>query len=832
MRQVRCTNCGCTALIPDESGEFCKCEACGSSFNVPKASAFSKVELDHTQDVRAWREYLLKQLRLQQESSKARDYGGVKLFAQKILSVLPDDFCAQYYVALADRCEDNDTAYVDFLAHADFTGATPDEIREVADSAVATVTPKYIDDVKAFIARAYPDGHAAYDAPIERNIKNHIQKLKLAASNERDVFICHRTAAPDQDVADAICTRLEERGLRCWIAPRNILAGSQNYERDIIKGVENCRLFLFVSSFKSIYSEDCEKELRAAVLADKVLYSYRIDDTEYDGAFSRALSPVQWLDASDDPYAHLEQLVIDVKGMLAEDEREKAELEEKRFATREKERRLLEEQRAREKERLERLERIVSSGAVAAPASNYRSRLKRAEIEINSGNFDHAVTVLDEVLDCDPENPLAWWLLLLCDYRVTTDAKLADLDKDFTVNANYKNAERFADGAMKGRIEKTTDGYRVRVIKSVNAALEHADAMYAVEDFRAVAETLDKCASVFSDDEGMIFKRFPDVASRYYWLRLWAKYGQTSLVCVEDITRESEYKQAMRYASPAQAAEYERARETVSKNAQLFLRERSKNSANDSKLVDYLVDNKNILPVDTYNYYSSLLYFRKMLAQLNMTETQLRSSTVDISTNEYFMLAQSLATAEQKTAYDELAATLDGNRESKQRQERQARERRELAKKREAARAATVNRTRNVFTVITAIAAYVLFIAAVIVFFEAVNGAAFSDDFFDYDEFGLLSSEITAPSICFLLSSVFRMLNEACVLTAPQEKRPIALSYIDLALSVATIPIMSVLFGRCVLSGVAASAFVFAIMSAVIDGIAVAKNKKQKIDKR
>ncbi len=96
MEHVRCTNCGSTAIIPDGSGDYCTCEACGSVFYVPKAAAFSKVTLDHTQDVRAWREYLAKQLKLQSESSKARDYGGVKLFAQKILSVLPDDFCAQY----------------------------------------------------------------------------------------------------------------------------------------------------------------------------------------------------------------------------------------------------------------------------------------------------------------------------------------------------------------------------------------------------------------------------------------------------------------------------------------------------------------------------------------------------------------------------------------------------------------------------------------------------------------------------------------------------------------------------------------------------------------
>ncbi|MDE6401016.1 MAG: toll/interleukin-1 receptor domain-containing protein, partial [Clostridiales bacterium] len=396
--------------------------------------AFSKVTLDRTQDVKAWREYLAKQLRLQQDSNKARDYGGVKLFAQKILSVLPDDFCAQFYVALADRYAENDVAFIDFMRNSSFDGVTPDELKEVTAAVVAAVEPKYIDVTKEFIARAYPSTYGGFDAILDRNVKTYIQKLRYAKVTDRDVFICHRTAEPDQDIADAICTRLEERGLRCWIAPRNILAGSQNYERDILKGVENSRLFLLVSSFKSIYSEDCEKELKAAVLEDKALYSFRIDDTPYDGAFEKALSSVQWLDAQDDPYSHLEQLVVDVRSILARDEREKAELEEKRLSAREKERVLAEARRTREQERLDRLERIVSGeiAATAAPAHAVRSRLKRAEIEIQAQNYDKAASIADDVLDDDPECACAWWILMLCDFRMPDDKTLIESRIDFT----------------------------------------------------------------------------------------------------------------------------------------------------------------------------------------------------------------------------------------------------------------------------------------------------------------------------------------------------------------------------------------------------------------
>ncbi|WP_423948599.1 toll/interleukin-1 receptor domain-containing protein, partial [Candidatus Binatus sp.] len=35
-----------------------------------------------------------------------------------------------------------------------------------------------------------------------------------------DVFISH--SARDKPYADAICAKLESRGIRCWIAPRDV----------------------------------------------------------------------------------------------------------------------------------------------------------------------------------------------------------------------------------------------------------------------------------------------------------------------------------------------------------------------------------------------------------------------------------------------------------------------------------------------------------------------------------------------------------------------------------------------------------------------------------
>lgn len=814
MEQVRCTNCGSTAIIPTDSGEFFTCEACGSTFSVARASAFSKVTLDRTQDIRAWREYLAKQLRLQSDSSKARDYGGVKLFAQKILSVLPDDFCARFYVALADRFAGNDCAFCDFLANASFDNVTPDERKEVTASLIATVEPKYVDQIKAFILRAYPENHAALDEVLDRNVRAYIQKLRYTKVTDRDVFICHRTAEPDQDIADAVCTRLEERGLRCWIAPRNILAGSQNYERDILKGVENCRMFLLISSFKSIYSEDCETELKAAVLADKALYSYRIDDTPYDGAFDRALSSVQWLDASDDPYAHLEQLVIDVKGILANDEREKAELEEKRLAAREKERMLAEARRTREQERLDRLEAIVSggvaaTGSAASSRAGFAAKLKRAEIEVQSQNYERAKKLADELLDVDPECAEAWWLLILCDYKKPDDEALIKSEIDFTAHRYYKNAVRFSDDepAFAKRLEQAVNSLQNYAVKSVSAELDKAERLFELEDYDGMAAALKAVSGSFVDENSIMFTRFSDVASRYFWLKLWCKYGKNYLVCVEDITRESEYGLALKYASPAQAAQYKRERDVVSKNAQNFLRERSKKRANDEKLVDYLVDNKGILPVETYNYYSSLLYFRKMLSSLNLSEMRLEYSTVDIANNEYFMLAQSLATDDQRARYDAILKKLEENREEKRKREESEKRRKERETTLADDKEKIIKITSRVFISASSTIAYILAIIALMMIRDAYGGS-------------------TAFVLLVITSAVFRIISDSFVLSV-KSRGIIALTYTNLVLSALSIFVCATPFMQGMPYVSIAGCVIINIVCITLESVKIARYKKQ-----
>lgn len=66
-----------------------------------------------------------------------------------------------------------------------------------------------------------------------------------------DVFISH--SSKNKATADAICHALEQNGVRCWIAPRDIPPGA-DYGTEIVRGIKDCTVFLFMFSQESNYS--------------------------------------------------------------------------------------------------------------------------------------------------------------------------------------------------------------------------------------------------------------------------------------------------------------------------------------------------------------------------------------------------------------------------------------------------------------------------------------------------------------------------------------------------------------------------------------------------
>jgi hypothetical protein len=60
-----------------------------------------------------------------------------------------------------------------------------------------------------------------------------------------DVFISYSNK--DKKVADAVCSILENNGIRCWLAPRDITPGSA-FAEAIIDGIKGSKIFVLIFS--------------------------------------------------------------------------------------------------------------------------------------------------------------------------------------------------------------------------------------------------------------------------------------------------------------------------------------------------------------------------------------------------------------------------------------------------------------------------------------------------------------------------------------------------------------------------------------------------------
>ena len=130
-----------------------------------------------------------------------------------------------------------------------------------------------------------------------------------------DIFISY--SSKDKQTADAICHVLEENKLKCWIAPRNIIAG-MNYAEQIMTGIKKSKIVVLVFSKNSQESVFVNNEIDNAFSNNKPIISFKIDETLPENKMEFFLKNKHWLDAYPDPESVFETLVRDAH-LLCED---------------------------------------------------------------------------------------------------------------------------------------------------------------------------------------------------------------------------------------------------------------------------------------------------------------------------------------------------------------------------------------------------------------------------------------------------------------------------------------------------------------------------------
>jgi len=124
-----------------------------------------------------------------------------------------------------------------------------------------------------------------------------------------DVFISY--SSKDKPFADAACNILEKRGLRCWMAPRDILPGA-DWGEAIIDAINGAHAFVLVFSSHANESAQIKREVERAVNRGLPVVPVRIEQVAPAKALEYFISTPHWLDALTPPVENHLNYLADV----------------------------------------------------------------------------------------------------------------------------------------------------------------------------------------------------------------------------------------------------------------------------------------------------------------------------------------------------------------------------------------------------------------------------------------------------------------------------------------------------------------------------------------
>jgi biotin transporter BioY len=129
-----------------------------------------------------------------------------------------------------------------------------------------------------------------------------------------DVFVSYASA--DKPTADAVCATLERNGIRCWIAPRDILPGV-DWGGAIVDAINASRVMVLVYSARANDSPQIKREVERAVHRGLSIIPFRIEDVPMSKTLEYFMSMPHWLDALTPPLQdHLDRLAETTRLML------------------------------------------------------------------------------------------------------------------------------------------------------------------------------------------------------------------------------------------------------------------------------------------------------------------------------------------------------------------------------------------------------------------------------------------------------------------------------------------------------------------------------------
>ncbi len=103
-------------------------------------------------------------------------------------------------------------------------------------------------------------------------------------------------ASADQEVALQICDYLEDTGISCWIAPRDIVPG-MDWSGAIVSGLEEVEIVILVYSAAADNSKHVPREIERSDSKGKILIPFTLEDIASESSLSYYLGATQGIEA-------------------------------------------------------------------------------------------------------------------------------------------------------------------------------------------------------------------------------------------------------------------------------------------------------------------------------------------------------------------------------------------------------------------------------------------------------------------------------------------------------------------------------------------------------
>ena len=130
-----------------------------------------------------------------------------------------------------------------------------------------------------------------------------------------DVFISYSSV--DQKIAEGVCAYLEQHGIRCFVAYRDIARGVV-WAGAIVEALERSRMMLVLFSKHFNNSKQVDREIELAAEQGMPILTFRLSNEDFTGAKKYYLKNLNWIDAFPNPQKYFGSLKENVSRLLGE----------------------------------------------------------------------------------------------------------------------------------------------------------------------------------------------------------------------------------------------------------------------------------------------------------------------------------------------------------------------------------------------------------------------------------------------------------------------------------------------------------------------------------